>query len=299
MSGGEEGFIAWLRESAESAPSLVVPLGDDAAVWSRPEGAIVLAADVIAEGTHFDAGTRPELIGRKALAVNLSDLAAMAARPLCALATCALPSPFAAELPRRVTAGMREVAHAFQCPLVGGDTVTHGGGIVLSVTVMGTPVPGGPVRRDGARPDDVLAVTGALGGSRTERHLTFTPRLAEATWLAENGPPTAMMDVSDGLLIDLHRLATASGCGFRLEADRVPVHADARRLPGDPRDHALGDGEDFELLLSAPPHVMERLQADWNLETPLTVIGEITDHARTLVREGRETEAPVRGYEHR
>ena len=159
MSSGERGFLEWLQATERSHDALTVPIGDDAAVWRMPSGEeLVLAADAIAEGTHFTRADDPELVGRKGLAVNLSDLAAMGARPVCALATCALPHGFDDELPRRIMGGLRALAARYACPVVGGDTISHEGGVVLSVSVIGVPLPGGPVTRAGARPGDRIGI---------------------------------------------------------------------------------------------------------------------------------------------
>jgi len=284
-------FLRWLEETDRPDGRLDVPLGDDGAVW-RLDGdqRLVLAADALCEGSHFDSGTDPALVGRKALAVNLSDLAAMGARPICALATCALPRGFDLAQAQAMTDGMRRLGELFGCPIVGGDTVTHDGGVVLSVTAIGVPEPGGPITRCGAESGHHIAVTGALGGSRSGRHLTFLPRLSESRSLLELGPPSAMIDVSDGLLIDLHRIADSSGTGFRLDADRVPRHPDG----GSPLD----DGEDFELLFTAPPHVMESIQGAWDHPCGLTMIGEILEVDRILKIGGSEEPAPRKGFRH-
>jgi thiamine-monophosphate kinase len=184
---------------------------------------------------------------------------------------------------------------------VGGDTIAHGSGLVLSVSAVGLPCQGGPVTRAGARPGDLIAVTGALGGSIHGRHLRFDPRLQESEAVCRLGPPSAMMDLSDGLLKDLFRMCDLSGTGFVVDAERVPVHADARlEGPGaaDPVLRALGDGEDFELLFTAAPAVMRRILDNWSLPTPISVVGEIRSESRTLRRAGRESEARPLGYDH-
>ena len=300
MPPGERLFLDWLSRTAKPNEALDVPLGDDGAVWRLPSGEeLVVAADAIAEGAHFESEDDPRLVGRKALAVNLSDLAAMGARPLFALATCALPRGFADSLPRQLTEGLREIGEECGCPLIGGDTISHDGGVVLSVTVIGVPLPGGPVTRGGGSVGDLIAVTGALGGSRDGRHLSFKPRLEEASSLLAAGPPTAMLDVSDGLLVDLHRLADASGVGFALRGDDVPVHPDAVSNRDDPLQSALSEGEDFELLFTAPGSVMANMLSQSDGRTPLMVIGELTQHGRRVLRVGEiETEAPRAGHEH-
>src|SRR6185369_13760842 len=139
-----------------------------------------------------------------------------------------------------------------------------------------------------------------LGGSRMRgRHLRFAPRVVEALALVELGPPTAMMDVSDGLLLDLWRLVRKSGAGARVDGDRVPVHRDAGRPGRASRDHALSDGEDFELLFTMPPRLFDRALRKWRLPVPLTAIGTVVRRGFTLALNGVERSAEPRGYEHR
>ncbi len=297
---GEQAFLDWLRTTGASREDILVPIGDDAAVMRpRADLDLVVSADAIAEGAHFHPGTTPEDIGRKALAVNLSDFAAMGAMPRFAFATAALPRGFHHETAVRITEGMRAIGAGHGVALCGGDTITHEGGLVLSVTLVGYVEPGLAVQRKGARVGDVIVVTGALGGSLPfGRHLSFTPRLAEGRKLATEGPPSAMMDVSDGLLLDLSRLCTMSGVGARIDASAIPIHADARRSDGDPLDHALTDGEDFELLFTMSPERLARVERNWCGNAPLSRIGVVTARGLTLVRDGRELEVEARGFEH-
>lgn len=300
---GEDAFLERLVASRDEAPDLIVPVGDDAAVLAAPPGTeIVVAADAVVEGTHFAAGTPEEAIGRKALAVNLSDLAAMGALPRFAFATASLPRGFRAAVADRITAGLRALAREFDVLLAGGDTVVHDGPLGLSVVVVGFVERGRAVVRGGARPGDALYVTGPLGGSYPSgRHLSFRPRVREGRALARLGPPSAMMDVSDGLLLDLDRLCRRSGVGARLFADRIPVHEDARRAGGDAFERALSDGEDFELLFAAGPEAAARIEAgaaDAGLD--LRRCGEITAaRGISLVKDGVDVPVVPRGYEHR
>jgi thiamine-monophosphate kinase len=303
MNGGsgEEAFLERLIASRPSAPDLLVPIGDDAAVFRPPPGFdIVVAADAIAEGSHFFPDTAPEAIGRKALAVNLSDFAAMGALPRFAFATASLPRGFRAEYADRITAGLRALADEFGVILAGGDTITHDGPCGISVTVAGYVEPGGAIRRDGARPGDLIVVTGPLGGSLPfGRHLTFRPQVALGRRLREAGPPSAMMDLSDGLGLDLARLCRRSGVGARLEAERIPVHDDARRAGGDPLARALSDGEDFELLFTVAPEVWKRLLPRLEGFPHPTVVGEILDAPGIrLLRNGVEAPLEPRGHVH-
>jgi thiamine-monophosphate kinase len=299
---GEDAFLERLIATRDEAPDLKVPVGDDAAVVELPaETEVVVATDAIAEGSHFHPGTPFELVGRKALAVNLSDFAAMGAVPRFVFAAASLPRGFRATDADRVTAGLRALAHEHGLVLAGGDTIAHDGPLGLAVTVVGWVERGRAVTRSGARPGDLVAVTGALGGSLLRgRHLTFAPRLAEGRALARAGPPSAMMDVSDGLLLDLDRLCRRSGVGARVFAERVPVHPDAAGAADDPVERALSDGEDFELLFTAAPAALARIRAGWALPTPLNVCGEIVPGRGILLsRAGVETPVVPRGYEHR
>jgi thiamine-monophosphate kinase len=297
MKGGEQAFLDWLRRSVTSSRDLAVPIGDDAAVirWGGAHD-LVVTTDAIAEGTHFRKSDPPRLVGRKALAVCLSDIAAMGAEPTHAFVSAVLPRGFSPALPRDLTRGIAALAREHGVVLAGGDTASHRGGTVLAVTLLGRVRTGLAVTRSGARPGDVLAVTGALGGSFARgRHLRFEPRLAEARALVRLGPPTAMMDVSDGLLLDLWRLTRLSGVGARVFADRVPVHRDAGRR----RERALSEGEDFELLFTMGRERFDHVVRRWRLPTPVTAIGEIVRRGFTLVENGVSRRARPLGYEHR
>src|SRR5262249_40233389 len=158
-------------------------------------------------------------------------------------------------------AGLRAVADAFATAVVGGDTNTGDGPLVISVTLLGEATARGPVRRDGARPGDMLLVTGPLGGSILGKHLDFTPRVREAQQLHAAADLHAMIDVSDGLAADVAHLCWESGCGAVLRAEAIPLSEAARRMNDgvSPLDHALGDGEDFELVFAVSPEDGRRL----------------------------------------
>ncbi len=296
---GELEFHAWLRSTSFGARDLVVGIGDDGAIVEAPPGfSTVLVADAMAEGSHFLTSDSPELIGRKALARNLSDIAAMGGIPRFALATAALPRGFAPDYPRRITTGMRALAAEYDTILTGGDTITHDGGLVISVTVIGFVERGRAVRRSGACVGDVIAVTGALGGSFPIRHLSFDPRIYEARELCALGPPSAMMDISDGLAMDLRRLAVASGVGFRVKADLVPLHSDLKEAP-DAFHRALTDGEDYELLFTMSRAVWDHVKAAWTKSTPIRMIGEVILQGEELeLAGGKIVPFPLGGHVH-
>src|SRR5262249_8450748 len=196
--------------------------------------------------------------GYKAMAVNLSDVAAMAARPVAAVAAVALPRARAVEVAQKLYEGMSESAGPFQVALVGGDTNAWDGPPVVGVTRPGEPVGRGVVRRSGASPGDILFVTGPLGGSLLGRHLRPAARVREALALHDAVPLRAMIDLSDGLSSDLgHILEESGGLGALLDEAAIPVHPDAlvasRQDGRGPPDHALHDGEDFQLWFAVSP----------------------------------------------
>ena len=287
---------AWLTDALSDLPApedVVLGVGDDAAVLA---GGVVLATYALVDGVHFDLGAcGGRAAARKALAVNLSDLAAMGARPRGCRVAAVLPRPVSRALFDDLMAGFRETAATYACPLLGGDTNAADGPLVLAVTVIGRAPAGGAVARAGAQVGDVLSVTGPLGGSLAGRHLTFEPRLRAGRALADAGIAHAMMDLSDGLGRDLPRLCRASGVGAVLDADAVPRHVDA----GGALERALFDGEDFELLVAHAPIDAETSRRLGDVGVELTAIGRIVDGAEILVREGdRERPLPERGFDH-
>jgi thiamine-monophosphate kinase len=257
----ELAYIDWLRQRTPPDPRVPLGLGDDTAALLTPPLSLI-TTDMLLEGSCFlleQAG--PRRVGRKALAVNLSDIAAMAGVPVAALVSLGLPRRGGLALAQELYLGMRELADAFGVAIIGGDTNSWDGGLVVSVTLLGQPTGSGPVRRSGAKPGDWLLVTGPLGGSIHGKHLDFTPRVREAQALHATAELHAMIDVSDGLATDLAHLCTASGCSATLEAQALPIaeavtaHPDSRS----PLDHALHDGEDFELLVAVSPADGQRL----------------------------------------
>ncbi|MGL4941889.1 MAG: thiamine-phosphate kinase [Thermoguttaceae bacterium] len=290
---------------ATTLPHVEVGVGDDAAVLAIKSQRLVVTTDALTEGVDFRlAHDDASLIGRKSLAVNLSDIAAMAAEPLAAVVAVVLPRDAAREIADALYRGMRTLADEFNVPLVGGDTNTWDGGLVITVTALGTATPRGVWRRNGAVAGDRLLVTGQLGGSILGHQFTFTPRVREASWLRDSATVHAAIDISDGLSLDLSRLTRASGCGGIIDAASVPIADAARRLDGDPLVHALTDGEDFELLLAVPPDEAARLVEQQPLRerfgVVLTDIGEcIVDSGQWLRSEaGTITPHKPRGYEH-
>ena len=202
--------------------------------------------------------------------------------------------------------GLLPLAEEFGVAIAGGDTNAWDGPLVISITAIGELTERGPLLRSGARPGDAILVTGSFGGSILGRHFHFTPRVREALLLNERYRLHAGIDVSDGLSLDLFHLTQESGCGALLDLSAVPIAADAYRLAaadGDgatPLDHALGDGEDFELILAVPPDEAERLLADQPLAVPLARIGSFIAEAGLWTADpaGERRPLPPRGYLH-
>lgn len=301
-------LIQWLRQTLPAHPLLRVGPGDDAAVLAlvdRQE--CVVTADMLMQGVHFElAGVDPRRIGHKALAVNLSDLAAMASRPLAAVVSLALPRRGGLALAKALYAGMLPLAERYGVAIAGGDTNSWDGPLVVNVVAIGATTEHGLWRRDGARPGDQIVVSGSLGGSRLGRHLDFEPRIDEALRLAERYTVHAAIDLSDGLGADLPRVMAESGCGAELHLEHIPISNAARELAENerdgpaPLDHAISDGEDFELLLAVPPEEAARMIAEQPLDVPLTVIGRFVGEQGLwqVDADGSRRPLKVRGYEH-
>ncbi|HEY2787323.1 MAG TPA: thiamine-phosphate kinase, partial [Fimbriiglobus sp.] len=295
-------FIDWIRLHTPTHPRVVVGPGDDCAVLERPENRLLVTTDLLMDGVDFViAEVGPRRVGRKAMAVNLSDVAAMAGIPTAAVVSVALPKNGGREIGEQLFLGMRDVADAFGVPIVGGDTNSWNGGLVISVTVLGEATAKGPVLRAGAKPGDWIFATGPLGGSLLGKHLDFTPRIAEALALHAAVDLRAMIDVSDGLAADLHHILEESRCGAVLDAAAIPIAPAAfdraKQSGKTPLAHALGDGEDFELVFTVSPADGRTL-----LETPpipsLAKIGACVETGLWLERPaGREPLSPV-GWVH-
>ncbi len=301
----ELALVDWLQKRIAGAPDVLLGPGDDCAlVDPQGAGALAITTDTLLEGAHFRPDDDPRAVGEKALAASLSDLAAMGCRPRWCVAGVGCRRGAAADWAERFADGVLACAARHGIALVGGDVTLGDGPVSITVTAVGSPFPGGPVRRAGARAGDVLAVTGRLGGSLAGRHLSFTPRLRESEHLCAAGAVHAMMDLSDGLALDLRRLCRASGVGAVVEAAALPVHDDARTAADgrSPALHALTDGEDFELLCAVAADRWTELAAGWPFaEVPFTAVGRCVPVAEGLAlmgADGSRTDWPEGGYVH-
>ncbi len=301
---GEDALVEWLKQRFGSADGLTLGIGDDAAIWSvRTPTEVVLTHDQVTESVHFFPGDAPEAIGFKALARSLSDIAAMGAEPVTALVGLAIPRNRSLIDCQRLFIGMEPLLERFELTLAGGDINAGANALVIGTTVIGRCVTR-PLLRSDARPGHSLFVTGPLGGSSLGKHTTFEPRIREANHLARHYEVGAMIDISDGLALDLHRLTEASGVGATVLAEAVPRSDDAHRLAGrDGRsalEHALADGEDFELLFTLPAEEARRIECDPSRWYPIYRIGGIEAEAgcRILGENGRAESLPPSGWWH-
>jgi thiamine-monophosphate kinase len=300
-------LISRLTRALPANATVVAGAGDDCAVLDLgvPDKLVLFKTDAVVEGVHFTAGTPPEKIGRKALARGLSDIAAMAGTPTAALVTLGLPRNFDADFVAGIYAGLNALAARFQVAVVGGETTTNPGGLLISIALLGVVERGKQLLRSGAKAGDAIFVTGELGGSLAGKHLDFDPRLAEARWLADHFQIHAMLDVSDGLAGDLRHILKAGNVGAEILKSALPVSR-AARLQSRGRQPAvlaaLTDGEDFELLFTVASQDAVKLLDAWQHAFPelkLSCIGRIVAGEGILLRDQTGTHrfsAP--GYEH-
>lgn len=284
-------------------PRLAVGIGDDAAVWKNPGGDLVLTSDAVIEGAHFLPGADPASVGHKAAGRVLSDFAAMGAAPEALLVNVIADPARDPGWWEAVYRGADAAAARFGAVIAGGD-VSKGAPCALHVFGVGV-IRGAAITRAGAKPGDALFVTGSLGGSILGRHLAFEPRVREGRWLAGGGWATAMIDLSDGLATDLRHILAQSGVGAVLDAEAIPVSDAARAMNDDasPLEHALADGEDYELLFTTPADRAQALSQAWAQQPfpAATRIGTVTDRADLIeLREKDGTRRPMNwaGYDH-
>jgi thiamine-monophosphate kinase len=297
----------WLARELTVDDALAAGFGNDAAVLARTLRRPVVCVDQLVEGVHVGADTPPGRAGRKACARALSDLAASAALPRVVLVALRAPPGAPERRLRALLRGVQACAREHGAALVGGDITSGRGPLSLAVTALGELAARRPLTRAAARPGDIVVATGPFGGSRLGRHLRIRVRLEAGRWLAASGA-RAMMDVSDGLGIDLARLARASG--VRIVLERVPLHPDARRAARrDGRsalEHALVDGEDHELVATLPVRSLPRLRREAPRRCPgLVVLGTVQEGSGLIVPSGEEQAGtgrrwnPRRGWVHR
>jgi thiamine-monophosphate kinase len=318
---GERSLIARITARLSTPAWVVVGPGDDAAVITPDRGALqVMTIDAVVEGVHFDFRfVPPPAIGHRALAVNLSDLAAMGAEPRAALLSLLLPAALPIEVIDGILDGMLALAGTHRVAIVGGNIARTGGPLAIDVMATGAVRPRRVLTRSGARPGDEVYVTGTLGAAATglrllqagagpssaaDRYLLPEPRVRAGLLLGRNRAATSCMDLSDGLADGLRQVAGASGVGITIDEDAVPIAEETRvwhaTHGGTALNTALSGGDDYELLFTVRPdrrgrlrHVRRHLG---NL--PITRIGVVTRARDLLIRTATGTREIPEGFEH-
>ncbi|MFY9607608.1 MAG: thiamine-phosphate kinase [Blastocatellia bacterium] len=333
----ESEIISKIRQRARKTNSVIVGIGDDAAVVRTSDGKdLIVCCDLVVEGVHFRrAWAPPKLIGRKALAVTLSDIAAMGAVPRFATISVALPRDCSSEFIDEMFEGIFELADSCGVSIVGGDTSSSPDSLFIDSTLIGECERGRAITRSGARAGDMIWVTGDLGASAlglmlleqgvrlgesepsaeiaermrwqaVMKHLAPDPRLQLGVALGERGLATAMIDISDGLSTDLSHVLDESGVGAVIRAGSIPIASCVAFLAAgsstvDPLQLALHGGEEYELLFTALPEAKAEIEElARELGTPITTIGEsVIGGGIQLEREGKLGQIAAGGFEHR
>jgi thiamine-monophosphate kinase len=319
---GEFGFINRIKEKSRESRGVLLGIGDDAAVTAMTPGMILLStSDMLAEGVHFElAWSDPTTLGRKSLAVNLSDIAAMGGIPRFALLSLAIPPGLSLEFMESFMSGFLEQAEKYGVSLIGGDTSSSKTGLVISVTLLGEQYPDRISRRSGACIGDMVCVSGTPGdsslgldllksgcasGEAVNRHLDPVPRVELGKIFAERQIPTAMIDISDGLCADLGHILESSLKGAKICIDNIPLSDNFRncvdrnslnfyRFP-------LSGGEDYELLFTMNPSKLKDAEDAASISgTTVSVIGEITEETGLLLAfaDGSRYDAELHCYDH-
>ncbi|MCK5187283.1 MAG: thiamine-phosphate kinase [Deltaproteobacteria bacterium] len=326
---GELKLIQRIADNYRSSlSSIVTGIGDDAAALKISENNILLATcDLLLEDVHFNLNfTDSYQLGRKSLAVNLSDIAAMGGTPLFFLVSLALPRHLPIEFIDDLYRGMTDLADEFDTKLVGGDTNTSPDKLMINITLLGEANPDHLLKRSGAQVGDSIFVTGTLGDAAlgffilefdknmkrsyshntlTYRHLSPYPRIKEGIRIAENRLASAMIDISDGLLIDLRRILTLSKLGATIYIPQLPLSKEFKQYQGKLKhnkiDFALKGGEDYELLFTSPQNKeKELLKLGQTLGVPINKIGEVNSSEELVILDQNHKSYPIddQGYDH-
>ena len=319
---GEFGLIDLLAKIApQGGPEhrMLVGVGDDAAAWRGDDSTVLATTDAMVEGVHFTRGTPWRELGWKALAVNLSDIAAMGGEPRFALVSLSLPGATEVEDVVQLYRGVADLANEHRVAIVGGN-ITSAPLVMIAMTVVGRGLKEGLLRRSAAVPGDRIAVTGYLGSAAaglrrlkdslelapetvtflTKAHLQPQPRISEGQALVKRGVRAAI-DISDGLVADLGHVCAASKVGAMVRVNAVPIHPLVQEAFGkEALKMALTGGEDYELLFTASERIVDQVKASLSADCPVTVIGEIADGTGVVLlgEDGRPYHIDGHGWDH-
>jgi len=299
-------FIKYITHKFRAKKPVIQGIGDDCAVlgYTRDKY-MLLTSDMIIEGTHFTKKATPFQIGWKAIAVNISDIASMGGIPKHALVSAGIPRNKGMKFLKELTRGIETICRKFDILVIGGDT-NSSSKIVVNVTLVGEVKRKHLVTRSGAKVGDLIFVTGALGEGK-QKHLSFLPRLREARILVKNFKINSMIDLSDGLAMDLNRLADASNVGARVYKSLIPLSERTLSLRGldieNVKAEAISSGEDFELLFTASIKESKRIinRMGRREDLPVTLIGEIVNKrsgVKIVEEEGRVRLLKPEGFAH-
>jgi len=295
---GEEKLITRFKKKINLDKSVLIGPGDDAAVINqRGKKLTLFTCDMLVEGVHFKRKANPRQIGHKALAVNISDIAAMGGFPTHAVVSLGLPRGIDLAFIDKIFSGMKTLADKFNVNIVGGD-VNESDKLIISIALLGEASKNQLVLRSGAKLGDVIIVTGTLGGSGSGRHLKFIPRVKESLFLTENFRISSMIDISDGLSLDLLRIARASEVGAVIYESLIPAGRGANAVK-----KALSDGEDFELLFTVAKKYSAQVLNEFRKRQSVSIaaIGEITSRNKgvnIIDRFGRLKALKSTGFTH-
>ncbi len=303
MSTTEDEITGWFaRQSKLSPEDFPIGIGDDMAQIRIGDESVFITTDMLLDGVHFNLQqTTLKQVGYKAMAVSLSDCAAMATIPVAAVVSVALSKSYGTEELKKLHCGIIQAGDKFGCALVGGDITCwkSENPFAISVAMLSKQAKNEPVKRSGAEAGDIICVTGTLGGAGFGKHLEFEPRVKEALKIAQMVKINSMIDLSDGLSSDLNHICKQSGVGAVIEAAKIPVSDDAVKTDK-PLDSALNDGEDFELLFTLSQSDCKKLFDKWDEPLPIHKIGTINQSGKIQIRmqDGRIIELEAKGYDH-